>query len=697
LSTLSLNRPQFSIGKYHPSSLMVSGNHTSRTLLLCVILLFAALPMSEASAESVEVCCDSSPVELHLLGPAGSGTMSPFDAELMPDSEEEKITDAISQKREIATWSINPAWTGAFPSSTWEFSIQYEVVNAGGAQINASVIIDIAGETYVGSTNPPVQFLPPGEGNLDIDISVDSGAISSSSKITVTLEVQSLTLTVPGADAGITFTWGGVDDESTITADIPLVDLIIDEPTTEGMEVYVSMVVASPFGQMTSAHANSLAVSVNNIDLSGDPIKTSSGDYVRLTWTWNADTEGEQTIQVQASIQLQQGTPILTGSTEFTISTYDDGEGGSGGFYPSEEPLRTDGSGSPLVTKIDMVVDSSEDYITLERVITLSLDQEIAYWMRWGIDNIGNDDPALSQPLRIFKSGMVGEEERRNRIIDGVEKNEFETQMVNLAITYMNDGMAIELEELIGTDVVDLERIAFSLDLRGDNRVTPHPLVLKISTLEILTQDEVTSLMRNFIKIQPSPIWSTLEINIKIETGMMTSLTGAQVQGEDSLELSHRRTLFGETIEISATNLEPSATFTVKAMPSTSIQNAPLTLSIGTILVILGGLWFTLRISKNKRRGAIYMETILIPIALVSLYLAYPPFTVGVICAITITIWLITAVASPTKKGKKAGTADIIHPSIECPACSATNIITSEQRPLRLPCVGCSRVLKIVE
>ena len=26
--------------------------------------------------------------------------------------------------------------------------------------------------------------------------------------------------------------------------------------------------------------------------------------------------------------------------------------------------------------------------------------------MRWGMDNIGNDDPALSQPLRIFKSGM---------------------------------------------------------------------------------------------------------------------------------------------------------------------------------------------------------------------------------------------------------------------------------------------------
>ena len=54
--------------------------------------------------------------------------------------------------------------------------------------------------------------------------------------------------------------------------------------------------------------------------------------------------------------------------------------------------------------------------------------------MRWGMDNIGTDDPSISQPLRIFKSGMVNDEDRRNKIIDNVEKKEFESQMVNLAV-----------------------------------------------------------------------------------------------------------------------------------------------------------------------------------------------------------------------------------------------------------------------
>ena len=91
---------------------------TIRPLLLRVILLFSCTPAYEAQAETVEICCDSGPVELHLLGPANSGTMSPFDAELSAESEEVTISDAIAQQQEIAVWKINPAWSGTYPSST---------------------------------------------------------------------------------------------------------------------------------------------------------------------------------------------------------------------------------------------------------------------------------------------------------------------------------------------------------------------------------------------------------------------------------------------------------------------------------------------------------------------------------------------------------------------------------------------------
>lgn len=667
----------------------------TKPLILFAIIVMSCVLVPQTSAESQEVCCDSSAIDLYLIGADGSGEMTPFEAELAEESEEKKISDAIAQQQEIASWEINPSWPGEYPSSTWQFSIEYEVENAGGVQINASVEVSIGGETYIGTTDQSNSFLPSGQGTLSIDIDVDSGSVSSA--IEVTLKAQYVVFNVPGTDAGLTFSWGGVDDDSLVSANIPFVDLLVEQPVTEGMEVYISMIVASPFGQMTAAHANSLEIRVNGGMVSGDPIVTSSGDYVRLTWTWVASSSGVQEIQIEASIQIQSGTPVLSGSALFEIEPVDDGNEGGGGFYPNEEPLRSDGGGSPLIANINMELDMTDSYLTLERTIELTIDGEIAYWMRWGLDNIGNDDPSLTQPLRIFKANMVTEDDRRNKIIDDVEINEFESQMVNLAVVYMNDGMALELEELIGSNVKELERISFSLDTNGQNKVTPHPLTLTIKTLEILEENEETVLLRNFIKPQPSPVWSKLDLKITLNTGMMASMTGASVNGEESIELSHRRTPFGETIEITVQDLTPKATFTFEALPSGDLLNAPLSLGVITLVLIMAGLWFSLNLTKNKRRGALWIEMVLIPVVLLAFYLGYSPFSVGAIAGITITIWIITAIASPKKKGIGSGIPQIDYPTIECPACNTPNQITTDERPFRLPCSGCGRVLKIVE
>ena len=667
---------------------------STRPLILCAILLLSSIPISQVGADSVEVCCESGEVELFLRGPANSGSMTPFNIDF--ESQEVVITDAVQQQTEIAKWSISPAWNGNYPSSTWEFGIDYEIASAGGAQINASVKIKLGGETYTGTTDQTNSFLT-GEGRLSINVDVEAGTVSSSSEVSVTFEAQTIFFSVPGTDAGLTFRWGGESDDSSINADLPLVDLVIDEPVTEGMDVYVSVIVASPFGQMTSAHATSLEASVNGIALGGDPIQTSSGDYVRLTWTWTSEIEGQQNITIGASIQLQSGTPTLSGSTGFEIFTVDDGNSGGGVFYPNEEPLVTDGKGSHLIAKMNLNLSTNEEYLTLQRVIQLTIDDEVAYWMRWGMDNIGSEEP-LSQPLKIFQSELVKEEDRRNRIIDDIEKSEFENLMPTLAVTYLNDGMSLELEEMIRSNVDDLEKISFDLDLMGENKVTTHPVMLTITTLQILESNEVTTLLRNFVRVQPTPVWSSVDLSVDISTSLMSSFTSPTITGDDSLELTQRRTPFGESIQISAPDLSPSATFTFSAMPTSNPLNAPLTLSITTLVILLGGLWFALKMTRTKRRSALWIEMLLVPANLLALYLAYSPFTVGAIAAITVTIWILTAVASPRRKntgGIKPPTSD--YPIIECPACSTPNPITSEQRPFRLPCSGCGRVLKIVE
>ena len=121
-------------------------------------------------------------------------------------------------------------------------------------------------------------------------------------------------------------------------------------------------------------------------------------------------------------------------------------------------------------------------------------------------------------------------------------------------------------QELIGTDVQNLDQISFEVDFHGEKRVTPHPLTLKITTIEVVEQNVVIDILRDFIVVQPAPIWANIDISVNIETGMMASLTGATIKGEDSIDLTHRRTPFGETISIKAENLEPSATFTLSVI-----------------------------------------------------------------------------------------------------------------------------------
>jgi len=673
-----------------------------RAALIVAIFLASSLPITNVEAEPVTVCCDSGPVELLLLGSSSDGSMSPFEASLSSDSEEAEITDSVSitQPMDIAEWSVTVGATESaeYPETTWDFDIEYEVVNAGGVTINASVEIKIASQTYTGFTGTDGLFLPSGKGTLSIAIPVESGTLPSGAQITAKLTARWLTFSVPGADAGIIFRWGSSDDPSTLTADIPIADIIIEDPVTEGLDVYISVVVASPWGALTVANANELSVRVNNVAVTGDPIETMSGEFVRLTWTWRDSQDGEHNITIQTTFQLQAGTPSKTGSAEFTITTVDDGGSGGGVFYPADEPLRSDGGGSPLSLVIEMDLEKIDGQLALTRTTTLSLDQEIAYWMRWGIDNIGNEDPSLSQPLRIF-SGYGGQEDNvRNKVIDEGEINQFQQQMRNLAVTYMNDGMALEIEELIGNDLIEFERVDFEIDLLGETRVTPHPLILKITTLEVLPENSDVTLLRNFIIIQPTPIWSEMDIKIEIETSLSSTMGESSIKGTDEISIIHRRGLTGEYITIEGENIEPGVTFTVFVRPSSNLLNTPLSLNLLILVLLGGGYWLALRSTRNKRRSALWLELLLAPVVLMTYYLAYDVFVVGAIAAIAVAVWLLTAFASPYRKDSGPPPRNkISYPQIECPACNQTNSITSQERPFRLACSGCGRVLKIVE
>ena len=93
------------------------------------------------------------------------------------------------------------------------------------------------------------------------------------------------------------------------------------DPEIEGSNVYLPLIIDSPWGLETLAHSDSITMKVNGITLTGDPIETAVGNAVRITWTWDGAKGGIENISVEVIFNLQTTGPTLSGSSTFEIET----------------------------------------------------------------------------------------------------------------------------------------------------------------------------------------------------------------------------------------------------------------------------------------------------------------------------------------------------------------------------------------
>jgi len=663
------------------------------TLFLCSLMAPMAIsPTMVASAGEVVVCCDSETVDLHLLGSPSSGTLTPFAQELADISQIATISNAVTSEEEVGVWTLNSVWTGAYPSDTWTLSIPYEVSDAGGAQINASVTIT-AGSITIGEafTNPSSSFLAQGTGTIDFDIDVEQGVLSNPIKVELT--ARTIVFSVPAGDAKLELKWGSPDDDAILTATIPLLELKLLDPEIEGSDVYLPLIIDSPWGMETLAHSDSITMKVNGIILTGDPIETGVGNAIRITWTWDGASGGIENIDVEIIFEFQATGPTLSGSATFEIETFDTG-GGTGSYYPPDEPLRTNGDGSPLHISSSIELESVNGKLKLSRVTNIEVDGEMAFWMRWGMDHIGDDNPLLSPVLGHFNAGAVGDAERVSRFIEPVEVDEFERQLNNLATVYLASGMAIDAEELLGS-FRDFETIGIELDLHGEDAVITHPLTLKFSTTEYVEDGAGIDLIRSFIVVQPAPIWADYTLEINGKTTATTSFSTATLRESKDLTFKHSRLPWGEILSLEGDNIPQDEDFTLSINPTSSPVHSPAPLFILVVMTFLAGWWIALRMTAKRHRRWLYGEAVLILIVAAIHFFAFPPIFVAGSIATVVIIWWFTAIISP-RRLDLAEMDNPVMPTIPCPACSTSNSVDSDERPFRFPCNGCGRVIKLV-
>ncbi len=667
-------------------------------LLTAVLLLTVLSPVlshaqGEASGDTL-VCCDAAPVELYLIGSESNKRLTPFVAELAEDAQSVGVETSISSQESIGRWLLPNTWAGTVPSSTWVFSMNYEVSNAAGVQLNATVTVSVGSKSFSAETEPGSSFLAQGSGSLNFNIDVESFSTSGSSNIEVELTVQAVLFSVPAADAKLEFFWGSESDDSSLEATIPLLDILMLEPEVEGSDVYLAVRLDSPWGLTTLAMAESIMLKVNGNPVSGDPIETAVDDTVRVTWTWTGAAGGEETINVEVELKFQPRQAALRGSTTYDIETFDTG-GGTGTYYPPDEPLRTDGGGSSMVLDITMNLEQQDGGLMLERVTTLTVDDEIAFWMRWGMDHIGDENPALSPMLRAFSAGPVTDEDRVSRFVEDVERAEFERQMVSLGPMYMNAGLGLDTEELLG-DFRSFNELKIEVDLNGQSAVINHPVTLRFSTTELVEDGKRIDLLRSFIVVQPAPLWSDYDLTLDARSSSLTALSNSIVRESTAFDFSVSRLPWGDHIRLEGEGLEQSETFSLSTLPTSNPMYAPLSLSVLTLFGLLGSFMIGLRLTRSRRRTYLYLELVLVPIVLLVTLFGYPPVFIGIALGGVGLIWFVTAIASPRLVGGPRRPSKANYPKIPCPACQTPNPVTTDERPHRFNCSGCGRVIKLV-
>ncbi len=148
---------------------------------------------------------------------------------------------------------------------------------------------------------------------------------------------------------------------------------------------------------------------VANSEITESPISTPTEEGVEVTFVWMIpESTDSGTFIIDFYLIPQNGLRIEANRT-FDITAGEEG-GGTGSWYPAAEPLRT--GGTPMSIDIEAKYNGNE----IEKTVTLEFEGAMSQWMRWGLDNIGNDSLSSSSWWRNLRtySGSIPDSDFHN-------------------------------------------------------------------------------------------------------------------------------------------------------------------------------------------------------------------------------------------------------------------------------------------
>ena len=652
---------------------------------MAVLVLLFLVPFSGISnAEDNGSCCEQDGFKMFLTGEAQSGGLTPFSSNL-DQRYSAVVTPSVLGAIEIGKWSTVWTMDDDYPASEWTFEIPYEIEGATGLQFNATVGINIGGSYYSGSSGPGLLVT---NGVLSVPISISSGTISEGDQIRFTLEVQSLSFSAPGDNAGIRFYWGDTEDAGML-AKFPFGEATMGDVSANDGIAYFPIEIKSNYGIDLRNKRSTGSATVGSELLSTSPVITEIEDGVRIVfvWQWPESYTGSG---VQVSFRVSPH----PGATLESVRTYEvdiDGDGGTGDWYPEEEPKRDSG------TNLEIDISGRATASIVDKDLEITVDGAMAQWIRWGLDNIGNNTLSGSswwKNLDSYEDSLSIGEEHNGRVDDAESAaltQHLQTSASNIR-SFMSNGLGIDVESLLGADLVDLSQRDVSIDFGATRAFSSESVTITLEARYTPGIDGDTEfLVRTFVQPGKSD-WFT---NVDLNAGLRGSaLGGFGAVSSGDLEVEHRRWIFLETLSFEEPDLYPELIFSVTYDPPSSPAGSPLVSALILVLVMSITAGLSLYLTKTRIRAPSVATATLFGFMSFIVYVGGfdLPLVFGVGAAGLIGVFPV-ALVSPRSKNKGVGARAL--PTITCPSCSTPNVVHSSERPFRTTCSGCFVTLRL--
>ena len=631
--------------------------------------------------------------------------MTPFENELNGIFEK-GVSQSVQGTEEIATWGIHWKESATVSESTWRFNIAYEVDNAAGVHANATVEVKIGNNVYTAESGTPGAFMS-GSDMIGIDVEIPQIAVNNNDKIEVTFAVRSIIFTQPGDDSAIRFVWGE-DTESSLRVNLPLMTIDMPNALVVGEEVFFPVILRSGFGERMWSSLEGAEFRVGSMVITDirSPSIVSGG--VEVPFVWNPGSSPvDGNYQVNLSIWLNPGdVPITSGRSHSIVFE----EGGGTQNYHFGEPART------VSSSLDVKIDVKYDGAAVTRTVELEIEGSMASWLRWGMDNIGN----TSLPSdHLFKQvqGSVAQDLRQNGKVDQAEKDalrgHIDSSTRNLEFFLGNAGLALNPDGLFEGDLFDMNP-EVEIDLMDVVGIDDAPILIRIDVELKLSGEERLLLISDFIRPQlGNGIWMmngepAVSLDITMTTGVFSGIYSVNKDElPDEMTLTHYRAGIFEMVNIEAEGLSDEQKFEVEYVVAPNALFSPLITLIATVLLLFVAVVFGLRMTKMRSRSIVVPASILFMGMMTYVYVfsSLPPTFVMGIAAATTVLMMPLALISPRRVDWTMDEQSLSDdyeealkrkiPTVDCPACGTSNPVETTERPVRIPCGGCGRNLRI--